>query len=345
MRILWLSPWLRPIARICAENLRALGANVMLVTADLHPESDEARHYETVLLGRPVPTADWINLAKAYREAKRFNADVVVTELLRDPRWRIFGGLAPRVRLLHDDKPHDETHKAPWWIRSFEPWDARADATVVFSEYVAGRLRKTEATQSPVYVAPLVTDLHPSIVPDFVPAQQRENFVLIGRQRPYKNHGVVFAAWEAHTQGPAWRGDELVLLGEGDISHALPAHARWIRAGFKYREVVHELARAKGSLVHVRTASQSGVHVMSMQLGVPPLVSTAGALPEYQPPGLSIIGVDDVSGLSRAIDALADPAEVDVQSRIALQHYRDHYDAPLAVQRLLEIFTDVVGRA
>jgi glycosyltransferase involved in cell wall biosynthesis len=345
MRILWLSPWLRPIARVCVENLRALGVDVMLVTSDLHPECDEARGYETVLLGRPVPTADWLNIAKAYREAKRFEPDVVVTELLRDPRWRIFGGLAPRISALHDDKPHDETHTERWWVRSFEPWNARADATIVFSQYVAERLGESGAAALPIYVAPLVTDLHPSAVPDFVPAHQRKNFVLIGRQRPYKNHRIVFAAWQAHTQSPAWQGDELILLGDGDISCDLPAHARWIREDYKYSEVVDEIARAKGSLVHLRSASQSGVHLMSMQLGVPPLVSTAGALPEYQPPGLSVTGIDDVFGLSRAIDVLADPAEVEVQSRIALDHYRNHYDAPLAAKRLLQIFDDVVGLA
>lgn len=345
MRILWLSPWLRPIARVCAENLRALGADVMLVTADLHPESDEARDYETVLLGRPVPTADWIKIARTYREAKRFKPDVVVTELLRDPRWRVFGGLAPRVRLLHDDKPHDETHEEPWWIRSFEPWDARADATIVFSEYVAASLRARSAADSQIYVAPLVTDLDASLVPHFVPAEQRRNFVLIGRQRPYKNHGIVFAAWEAHTQSTNWRGDELILLGDGDVAYPLPAHTRWNRADYKYAEVVDELARAKGSLVHVRSASQSGVQVMSMQLGVPPMVSTAGALPEYQPPGLSVTGIDDSNGLSQAFDALADPGEVAVQSKIALNHYLKNYDAPIAGARLLEIFDGVAARA
>jgi glycosyltransferase involved in cell wall biosynthesis len=345
MRILWLSPWLRPIARVCAENLRQLGAEIMLITSDLHPESDEARDYETVLLGRPVPTVDWLNIAKAFRAARQFKPDVVVTELLRDPRWRIFGGLAPRVRLLHDDKPHDETHVEPWWIRSFEPWDEGADATIVFSEYVAKRLRERGATRSPIHVAPLVTDLHPSMVPDFVPAHRRKNFVLIGRQRPYKNHGVVFAAWEAHTQSPAWQGDELILLGDGDIAHKLPAHARWIRAGYKYGEVVGDLACAKGSLVHVRSASQSGVHVMSMQLGIPTLVSEVGALPEYQPPGLSISGINDVNGLARAFDMLADPAEAEKQGRIALAHYQSYYDAPVAAKRLLEIFDDVVSRA
>ena len=43
MRILWLSPWLRPPARVAAENLQRLGAEVMLVTSDLHPESDQPR--------------------------------------------------------------------------------------------------------------------------------------------------------------------------------------------------------------------------------------------------------------------------------------------------------------
>jgi hypothetical protein len=81
-----------------------------------------------------------------------------------------------------------------------------------------------------------------------------------------------------------------------------------------------------------------------LNAGVPPFVSTAGALPEYQS-GLSVTGIDDVFGLSRAIDVLADPAEVEVQSRIALDHYRNHYDAPLAAKCLLQIFDDVVGLA
>jgi hypothetical protein len=345
MRILWLSPWLRPTARTYVENLRALGAEVILVTSDLHPESDEAREYETVLLGRPIPTAGWLPFFEAYRDAKRFQPDVVVTEYLRDPRWRMFARLAPRVRLIHDDKPHDETHLAPWWNRwFFDQWDARADATVVFSNYVATSLRAQGAAGALLYVAPLVSDLHPSMVPDPVPAEDRRNFVLIGRQRPYKNHGVVFSAWEAHTRGPAWRGDELVLIGGGEISHPLPAHARWTRGEYKYSQVVGELVRAKGSIVHQRSASQSAVQVLSMQLAVPTLVSTAGALPEYQPPGLSCTGIDDIHGLSRAIDALADAAEVNIQSAAALQHYRNHYDPTLASKRLLDIFDDVINR-
>jgi glycosyltransferase involved in cell wall biosynthesis len=343
MRILWLSPWLRSPARIAAENLQRLGAEVMLVTSDLHPESDQARQYETVLLGRPIPTADWLRVFDAYRDAKRFQPDIVVTELLRDPRWRIFAKLAPRVRLIHDDKPQDETHVAPWWNRLFfNRWDAGADATIVFSDYVADSLRAAGAAGPRLYVAPLIGDLDPSLVPDFVPAERRKNFILMGRQRPYKNHDVVFAAWEAHTRGTAWRGDELVVLGAGELSRPLPAHARWDRRAFMYRQVVDELARSKGSIVHSRSASQSGVQLLSMQLGVPTLVSTAGALPEYQPPGLSVTGIDDIDGLSRALDVLANPGEGVIQGMAAQEHYRKHYDSAIVAQRLLEIFHDIV---
>lgn len=341
MRILWLSPWLRPIARIVTGALHERGAEVMLVTSDLHPESDQARDYETVLVGRPVPTKDWINIPMAYRQARRFQPDVVVTELLRDPRWRIFGSLAPRVCFRHDARPHDETHRRQWWIRSFDPWYAQADATVVFSEYVRGRLRADGGIRSPIYVAPLITDLQPARVPRFVPGDLRKNFTLVGNQRPYKNHGVVFDAWSRHVHGPGWRGDELVLFGEGDIPRELPVHARWNREAFKYGEIVGELAAAKGSVIHSRNASQSGVQVMSMQLGVTPVVSIAGALPEYQPPGLPVVDIADVAGLARAFDVLADPVEAQRQGAIALEHYWTHFSPAVAADRLLEIFGEV----
>ena len=346
MRILWLSPWLRPRARVHAENLQALGAEVMLVTADLHFESDQARPYETVLLGRPIPWAGWLPWLDAYRKARRFKPDVVVTEMLRDPRWRLFARLAPRVRLLHDDKPHDHTHVAPWWNRFFfDQWDEKADATIAFCNYVADRLRTQGRADAPLYIAPLASDLDPAMVPEFASAEQRKNFLLVGRQKPYKNHDVVFAAWEAHTRSPEWQGDELVLLGGGEIVCPLPAHTRWNRAEFQYRDFLDELSRAKGSIIHSRSASQSGVQVMAMQLGVPTLVSTAGGLPEYQPQGASVTGIDDVDGLALALGELANPEEAVVQGKAAQEHYKNHYDSAVAARRLLEIFESVANHS
>jgi hypothetical protein len=45
------------------------------------------------------------------------------------------------------------------------------------------------------------------------------------------------------------------------------------------------------------------------------------------------------------MDALADPAEVDAQAKVALEHYRNHYEAGVAAKKLLEIFHDFSGRA
>ena len=53
-RVLWLSPWMRPLARVQAEALRQRGVDVLLVTSDRHPESDAARDYELVLIRRSV---------------------------------------------------------------------------------------------------------------------------------------------------------------------------------------------------------------------------------------------------------------------------------------------------
>lgn len=81
-----------------------------------------------------------------------------------------------------------------------------------------------------------------------------------------------------------------------------------------------------------------------MQLGVLPLVSDTGALPKYQPPGLSVTGVDDVGGLAAAIDALADPVEVERQNGMASACYRSRYDARFFARRLLEIAGEVAGQ-
>jgi hypothetical protein len=48
---------------------------------------------------------------------------------------------------------------------------------------------------------------------------------------------------------------------------------------------------------------------------------------------------------ARAIDALADPADIDVQAKMVLEHHRTHYDPAIASRRLLEIFGDVRSHA
>ena len=84
---------------------------------------------------------------------------------------------------------------------------------------------------------------------------------------------------------------------------------------------------------------------MSLSLGVPTLVSNAGGLPEYQPPGFSTTGIDDVRGLADGFDALADPAEVKRQSMAAVAHYQSNYAPEIASAGLARIFEEVLARA
>ncbi len=336
-RLLWLSPWMRPLARVYCEALRADGWDVVLVTSDQHPESDAARDYEWVLDPRPKTPSTWRPFAARLRDAHRFAPDVVVTELVRDPRWIALAGRAPRVRLIHDDRPHGSDEELPGWERSlFGRWGASSSATLAFSDYVA-RAVGADA------VVPLTSDLDPARVPALVPAADRRDFVLVGRLNSYKNLDVTLAAWQQHTSGPGWRGDDLVLIGDGDIAAPLGDHVRWVRGPYSYDDVLAPMAAAKGSLVHYRRATQSGVQVLAMQLGVVPIVSTEGALPEFQPPGESAIGVDDVAGLARAFDALADPEAAARRGAAALEHYRTQYAADVSAARLSDELRSVIS--
>lgn len=334
-RLLWLSPWMRPLARVYCEALVDRGWEVVLVTSDQHPESDAARPYEWVLNPRPKTPSTWAPFARRLRDARRFAPHVVVTELVRDPRWIALAGSAPRVRLVHDDRPHDAAEELPRWERAlFDRWNGSAAATVAFSEYVRAEIGADA-------LAPLTSDLAETLVPPMVPATERRDFVAVGRLNGYKNLDVTLDAWERHATGPGWRGDELVLIGDGDAPLRAAPHVRRVPGAYSYADVIGPLAAAKGSVAHYRRATQSGVQVLAMQLGVTPIVSDRGALPEFQPPGEAAIGVDDVAGLAAAFDALADPEAAARRGAVARAHYLARYGADESAARLEETLSRV----
>jgi glycosyltransferase involved in cell wall biosynthesis len=348
LRVLWLSPWMRPLARVYAEALRRKGVQVQLITSDQHPEADGLRDYELVLDPRFRTASTWPSSFAAWRRVRDWRPDVVVTELVRDPRWIAFAANTPRVQLVHDDRAHDPHERPPRYERAvFDRWAAGAEATVVFSDYVASAVAgRADVVGTRLHTVPLTSDLDPVLVPAPAPAAARHDFVLIGRLNPYKNLDVVLDAWAAHVDGACWRGDDLVLLGDGPcITRRLPKHTSWRRGAYRYHDVVSTVAAAKGSIAHYRRASQSGVQVLSMQLGVTPIVSPVGALPEFAPPGREPVGVDDVEGLAAAFDELADPETAARHGAAAAQHYAQRFAADHAAERLLNVLTLVGGRS
>jgi glycosyltransferase involved in cell wall biosynthesis len=257
---------------------------------------------------------------------RRFAPNVVVAELVRDPRWITFGLGVPRVELVHDDQQHD--YLRPLWERAiFGRWSRRSASIVAFSHYVARAIGASA-------VVPLTSDLDETQVPPLIPADERRDFVVVGHLSRYKNLDVCMEAWQKHTSGSGWRGDNLVLVGDGAWRGSMPDHAVWRRSRFRFSDVLPVLARAKGTVVHYRRASQSGVQILSMQLGVTPIVSTAGALPEFQPESEMPIDVDDVDGLAMAFDSLADPMQASVRGAACREHYVREYSASVSARAL-----------
>jgi glycosyltransferase involved in cell wall biosynthesis len=345
LRVLWLSPSMRALARVQAEALRRRGADVLLVTSDQHPESDTARDYELVL-DPPFRTASsWPVTLAAWRKVRDYRPDVVIAEMVRDPRWIALAGRAPRIQLVHDHVAHYPVERRPVYQRAiFDRWGARSAATITYSGYVAAAVAtRRDVIGTPVHVLPLTSDLDPTLVPPLVEAEGRRDFVMVGRLNPYKNIDVVLAAWQRHVDGGSWRGDELVLIGDGPlVLRSLPDYVRWRPGRYRYSEVVTTLAAAKGSIAHYRRASQSVVQVLSMQLGVMPIVSKVGGLPEYQPPGCPPVGVDDVAGVTAAFDDLADPFTATLRGGAAVRHYADKFAVDSVADGLLNVLTEVL---
>lgn len=337
---------MRPLARVQAEALRARGADVLLVTSDQHPESGPPRDYELVLDPRFRMATTWPATFASWRRIREYRPQVVIAELVRDPRWIALAGRAPRIQLVHDDRAHDPAERRKAYEHAvFDRWGARSAATITYSHYVAAALgamvTRRDTAGTVVHTLPLTSDLDASLVPPQVGPERRRDFVMVGRLNPYKNIEVVLDAWRRHVCGGSWRGDDLVLIGDGPIqATALPPHTRWCSGAYLYRDIVETLSAAKGSVAHYRRASQSGVQVLSMQLGVMPIVSTAGGLPEYQPAGLPPVAVDDVAGLATAFDELAEPCTA---ARLGAEAAR-HYAQRCSVDRVADGLLDVLAR-
>jgi glycosyltransferase involved in cell wall biosynthesis len=350
LRVLWLSPTMRPLARVQAEGLRGRGVDVLLATTGQHQESDRARDYELVLDPRFRTASTWPAALAAQRRIREHRPDIVIAELVRDPRWIVLAGRAPRIQLVHDERRDDGRHREVLARAVFDRWGAHSAATATYSNYsaIAVATRRDVAGTS-VHVVPLCSDLDPALVPPLVGPEGRRDFVLAGRLNAHKNIDVVLEAWQRHVDGDKWRGDELLLIGDGPLTiRTLPAYVRWRPGSYRYADVVTTLAAAKGSVTHYRSASQSGVQVLSMQLGVMPIVSAAGGLPEYQPPAFPPVGADDVGGLTAAFDDLSDPWTATLRGSLAARHYAEHFSVDRAVDGLLNVLTEVgrrIGKA
>jgi glycosyltransferase involved in cell wall biosynthesis len=348
MRVLWIAPWGRALARVYLDEMVRQGHEVLLVTTARHYEKQpEGCAYEQVVTGNLRQPASWPSVANAIGAARRFRPDVVVAEEFHDPRLLPLLGAAPLATLVHDDAPHGEAETKAWHHRLvFRRTSRRADLLVAFSEHVAAAVRGRSSR--PTVTVALPSDAGEQHVPPIVAAPQRRDFVLIGRIGPYKNVPVTLEAWRRHVGSPAYRDDRLLIIGDGPAESVgpLPQACEWRRSRFQFAELMPVLATAKASLAYYTSATQSGVQVISMQCATSALVADVGGLPEYLPPGEKPVPVDDPAGLALAIGQLADPEVAAARGRAARDHYDSvHHPAPATAQLLEALHRLRAGRA
>lgn len=332
MRILWIAPWGRPLARVYLDELVREGHEVRLVTSTRHHEkwADQA-DYELVLSGSFKQPESWPSFARTLREVRRFRPEVAVGEEFNDPRLLTLLGSIPHVTLMHDDAPHDPSEVDRWYHQAVYKRVARTSAMLVtFSDFVRTAIAPRSST--PVVAVPLPSDAGEHHVPPFVPAEGRRDIVLIGRINPYKNLPGVFDAWVQHVESPAYRGDRLIVIGDGAQDDlALPPECEWRRGHFQFSDLMPVVGAAKASLVYYTKASQSGVQVLSMQCGTVPVVSDIGGLPDYQPVGEPPVPLGAHDKLAAVLGELADPEVAGARGMAARKHYEErHLPAPAA---------------
>ena len=264
-------------------------------------------HEDDLVLSRPWRSpAGAGEFLRAKRAVARFRPDVVIAEIMRDPRYL---GLVPRgVPLFvttHDAVAHDQANRTPFMRRlAKRNLESRADVEICFSWHVAAAVGPRGHE---VRVLPLTSEMPEGITPGIVPAGDRRDFLVVGRLSAYKNVATIVEAYQRHQASPAYRGDRLVLVGGGDPECALPADVEWVSGRFAFADLAPRLATAKASVCLYSAGSQSGVQVTSMQCGVQCLVSDVGGLAEYLPEGERTYSPSDPGGLASALDLLADP--------------------------------------
>lgn len=337
MRILFVIPWGRALARVYCDELIRLGHEVALVTTGRHYEKQPARPYELLFSGTPKQPSSWPGLVRSLNAARRFAPDVIVTEEFNDPRLLVpLMGSTPVATLVHDDRPHDHLHERAFHHRVvYNRVADKADLRVTFSEYVAQAVRARGT--GPVATVPLPSDAGEHLVPPFVPAEGRRDMVMIGRIGPYKNLPGAFEGWAEHVAGSGYRGDKLIVIGDGHFDGTLPPECEWQRGRFQFGDAMPVLAAAKASLAYYASASQSGVQVISMQCGTAAVVSATGGLAEYLPPGEQAVPLGRPDLLGAALDELADPQVAADRGQDGRQRYEQRHHVTPAAQALVDV--------
>jgi len=196
------------------------------------------------------------------------------------------GRVAAYVPVVHDATPHPGDFAFAWhWRLDRELASARAAVTL--SQAVAQAL----VARRPGL--PLIRSRLPALLAEEgvapPPPPDAPDFLFFGRLRPYKGLDLLRDAFAAlRARHPTAK---LRVVGEGDAEVVAPGLAalpgvtvepRWVAEA----EIPALLGSARAVVLPYREASQSGVAVQALALGVPVVATPVGGLTEQVRPGL-----------------------------------------------------------
>jgi len=287
MRILIVAPWFRTLAHLYGRLIVGAGHDVLVVASDRHFEAGYGFCNEIVLGGLENVVRTGSTTLQTAREVRRFSPEVVLEEPFGHPKWLVLPPKARRILMLHEPDPGRDSAVLDWkrlrrLVRHTQ--ERQISSVICFSQYAATIARA--AGRSHVDVVPLISEMPDEWVPRS--GEPRHGFAVVGRISHSKGIDIAVNAWQGLDVTVRDREPLRLMLSEGE-DHSSSV-AQWEREGvsvrmgrFSFKDMVSEIGRSRVMLLPYRSAMQSGQQILAMQLGVVPIVSNVGGLPEYQP--------------------------------------------------------------
>ena len=274
----------------------------------------------------------------ARRQVKAFDPDVVLAHENADPRLLMAVQGFPIVYTIHDPYPHPGTPRDPLHLRmASAAWKRSADRFVVHSDRLIEDLPRKIRRRNVTEVVPHGAEVrgHPFPVPT------NPNVLMFGRLVEYKGVDVLVEAmnhvWEANPEAVltvAGRGPEAARVPEDPriklLDHYIP------EAG------VDELfANATVCVLPYTQASQSGVGLLSLSMGVPTVVTDVGALPDLAENESRLVPPSAPKLLAQAISTALQVGDSERQA--TLEFARERFEWKNIALRYEEIFESLLS--
>lgn len=251
------------------------------------------------LPGRRVEPTSIKAAAAARKRIRDFNPDAVLVHENLDPRMLLAVRGFPIAYLIHDAVPHPGAAPTRLGLRPVEwAWKRVATTIVVHGERIAEQLPEALRRQKPVAVIPHGADWARDVA---LAPPPNANVLLFGRLEPYKGVEVLIEAmekvWESAPQAT------LTIAGRGPAAAVVPEHPR-VKLIDRYipeADVETLFSTASVCVLPYTEASQSGVGLLALSMGVPTVVTDVGALPELAESESRLVPPSDPERLAEAI--------------------------------------------